>query len=75
VREYTAFSKAAGVETRYRVELFQVDFLTHEAVVKVDANPANRWLTEAEIRRQTTIDGKPISAQVETVLQLFGVFD
>jgi len=73
LREYTAMSKAAGVETRYRVELFAVELLNRDAVAKVDANVANRWLTETDIRRHTTKEGQPIAAQVEIVLQLFGV--
>jgi 8-oxo-dGTP pyrophosphatase MutT (NUDIX family) len=67
--EYTAMSKAAGVETRYRVELYAAELLTRAAEAKVNANAANRWLTEAEIRRHVCADGKEISIQVETVLE------
>jgi 8-oxo-dGTP pyrophosphatase MutT (NUDIX family) len=72
-QEYTAFSRSAGVETRYVVELFAVELLTPEARQRVDADPRQRWLGEDEIRRRRTGDGQPVSAQVETVLRLFGV--
>ena len=70
--EYTAMSGGAKVETRYRVELFAVE-LTTAAVARVNAKPANRWLTPAEIAAGTTTDGQPISAQVRTVFTLNGV--
>ena len=71
--EYVAMSGGSKVETRYRVELFVVELLTPEAMAAVNANPANRWLTVAEIAAGTTIDGQPISAQVKTVFTLNGV--
>jgi 8-oxo-dGTP pyrophosphatase MutT (NUDIX family) len=72
--EYRARSGSAGVETLYRVELYLVELLTHAAAARVAADPANRWLTEPEIRRRVTHgDGKDVSAQVETVLILAGV--
>ena len=70
--EYTAMSGGSKVETRYRVELYAVELLT-PAATQVDANPANRWLTAAEIAAGVTNDGKPISAQVKTVFTLNGV--
>lgn len=73
LREYTAISKAAGVPTLYRVELYATELVTDEARKKVDARPENRWLLLSEIRKMFTVDGKPISAQVKTVLELFGV--
>ncbi len=71
--EYAAMSGGAKVETRYRVELFAVELLTPAAVAVVNANPANRWLTPAEIAAGVTTDGRPISAQVKTVYALSGV--
>jgi len=74
-REYTAMSKPAGVETRYRVELYSGELLTEKAALKVDTNPANRWLSETEILNEAAADGKPISSQVKMVFQLFRVFE
>lgn len=72
--EYRALSGSAGVETLYRAELYAVELLTREAVARVDADPANRWLTEPEIRRHvTSADGKSIAAQIETVFTRAGV--
>jgi len=71
--EYTALSKSAGVESRYRVELYAAELLTRAAETQVNANAANRWLTEVEIRRHVSADGKEISIQVETVLTLCGI--
>ncbi len=73
--EYTALSKAAGVETRYRVELYAAMMLTHAGETRVNANAANRWLTETEIRRHDCAAGKEISIQVETVLEWCGIID
>ena len=70
--EYTAMSGGSKVETRYRVELYAVELLT-PATTQVDANPANRWLTAAEIEAGVTTDGQPISAQVRNVFTLSGV--
>jgi 8-oxo-dGTP pyrophosphatase MutT (NUDIX family) len=70
---YTAMSGSKGVETRYCVELFPAEFLHVDAEAKVNSDLANRWLTEAEVRRLVTVDNKPVSAQVETVLKLCGV--
>jgi 8-oxo-dGTP pyrophosphatase MutT (NUDIX family) len=75
VFEYTAMSKAAGVETRYRVELYAAELLTPVAEATVNGNAANRWLTEAEIRQHVSADGQPISTQVETVLQACGIIE
>jgi len=72
--EYTAMSGSTGVETRYGVELFPAAFLSVQAETKANHNPANRWLTESEIRQLFTADRKPVSVQVETVFKLCGVF-
>lgn len=71
--EYRAVSGSAGVETRYRIELYPTELLTPRAAAAVAADPANRWLTLPEIRRGAAADGRPVSAQVETVLRLAGV--
>jgi tetratricopeptide (TPR) repeat protein len=71
--EYTAVSQSAGVETRYVMEIFAAELLTPEAVAQVEKDSKNRWVTEPEIRRHLTVDGKAVSAQVGTVLILAGV--
>ncbi len=71
--EYTAVSQRAGVETRYVIEIFASELLTPEAVAQVETASNNRWVTEPEIRRHLTFDGKAVSAQVGTVLILAGV--
>lgn len=74
VCEYRALSGSAGVETQYRVALFEVELLTPEAIAKVDADPGNRWVREPEVRRHFTFtDRRAVAAQVETVLTLTGV--
>ncbi len=74
VCEYRAVSGSAGVETLYRVLLFSAELITPEAEVRVNADPANRWLTEVEIRHlATSADRKPVAAQVRTVLALVGI--
>lgn len=72
-QEYTAVSGGAGVLTLYRVELYAVTLLTADAEAQASADPANRWLTRAEVDAGATADGQPVSAQVRTVFTLFGV--
>ncbi len=72
--EYRAVSGSAGVETLYRLQLFATELLTPAAESRVNADPANRWLTEPEIRRlETVADRKPVAAQVETAFLHAGV--
>ena len=73
LQEYVAMSHGAGVETRYRVELYAVSLLTQDAMLKITADPGNRWLNPDEISRMMTADSSPVSEQVRTVLGLFGV--
>lgn len=72
--EYVAMSGGAKVETQYVVELYEVELLGSVALDAVQANPANRWLTRDEIEARLTYDGQPISAQVQTVFTLSGVW-
>lgn len=69
--EYTAWSHSAGQDTQYTIELFDVE-LTAAARRKVDADPINRWLTEAEIRDQRTTDDNPVSETVGVMLNQVG---
>ena len=46
---YVHFSEQAKAETDYTIELFDAELLG-EATAAVEANPANRWLTESEQR-------------------------
>lgn len=71
--EYVAMSGGSKVETQYRMELYAVELLTQAAQAAVDANPANRWLTVAEIQAERTADDTPISAQVKTNFTRNGV--
>lgn len=65
--EFTAWSEGAKEETAYTSELFEVD-LRGPARVKLDAEPAVRWLSEAEIRAGCCSDGKPISQTMQLIL-------
>lgn len=62
--EYRAFSKSAGVETRYVFELYSGWLRDQAAVARVLQSPENCWVSEAEIRAGRTLSGKPIDAQV-----------
>jgi 8-oxo-dGTP diphosphatase len=59
--EFDALSASAGKSTDYTMEVFEVELTGDSALAKVAANPANRWLTEAEIRAGRCADGRPVS--------------
>lgn len=59
--EYTDVSHRTGEETAYVVELFDVALIGSEVLPIIDANPANRWLSECEIMAEKCADGRPIS--------------
>jgi ADP-ribose pyrophosphatase YjhB (NUDIX family) len=71
-QSYIAESDSACVPIEYHVELYAVAIHEELAGERIARNPANRWLDLAEIQRGETLDGRPISPQVETVLTLFG---
>jgi ADP-ribose pyrophosphatase YjhB (NUDIX family) len=65
--EFIAWSEGAKEETAYTTELFEVH-LREPARTRVDAEPAVRWLSEAEIRAGQCSDGKPISETMQVIL-------
>jgi len=69
--EFMDFSQSTQTETRYIMELFNVD-LSSGAYPRVAADPANRWLTEGEIQTGQTRDGQPISATMKRLLGEIG---
>jgi hypothetical protein len=66
--EYTAWSESAGAETAYTMELFEVELVEPAARQKVDANPANRWVTKEEIRSERAEHGEPVSPTMGLIL-------
>ena len=68
---FDAWSQSAGAETHYDFEIFDVDMdtLTTEAI---QLNPANIWLTEAEIRAGQSADGRAVSPTVLRMLSALG---
>jgi isopentenyldiphosphate isomerase len=73
--EYEAWSKAAQEETAYVMELFDIDLTGEGTRMKIDANPANRWLTEEEMQAQQTLDGKSVSQTMVRVLAQTGLLN
>lgn len=65
--EFTAWSEGAKEETAYTTELFEVD-LRGPARTKLDAEPAVRWLSEAEIQAGCCADGKGVSQTMQLIL-------
>lgn len=59
--EYVAWSRTAGEQTEYTVELFDVRLIGPAAGETIAARPENRWLTEREIEREQTDDGLAVS--------------
>ena len=73
--EYVAWSGSANEKTAYTIELFDARLRRDSAALRVDANPANRWLTEREILAERTSDGRAVSetmARLLTEAQLLG---
>jgi 8-oxo-dGTP pyrophosphatase MutT (NUDIX family) len=66
--EYTAWSENAKADTAYTMELFNVRLTGEEARRTVDADPENRWLTEAEIQGERCADGKSVSPTMKLLL-------
>jgi 8-oxo-dGTP pyrophosphatase MutT (NUDIX family) len=65
---YNAWSRSAGCETRYEMELFGLvlcdrmsNLLTHRPI---------RWLTRAEVDAMQAADGKQVSETMKHVLEL-----
>jgi 8-oxo-dGTP pyrophosphatase MutT (NUDIX family) len=73
--EYTAWSDGAGQETAYTMELFNVELTTEAARGQVEADPANRWLTEGEIREGRCRDGRPASHTMALLLDKAGLWE
>lgn len=70
--EYVAFSQGAAEETAYTVELFDAELLG-EAARTVTADPANRWVSEADVRARRCRDGRPVSETMFRLLTLAGL--
>jgi 8-oxo-dGTP pyrophosphatase MutT (NUDIX family) len=65
---FADFSESAHTETWYNMELFEVE-LSADALAKLESDPENRWLTEAEIDAAQTHDGRPASATMKRLLE------
>ena len=66
--EFTAWSQRTNEETAYTMELFEVRLHDGPPREKTEADPENRWLSEAEIRSGRTTDGKPVSPTMAVIL-------
>ena len=66
--DYVADSLRTGEKTAYTLEVFLVDLLTDAARAHVEADPANAWLGEREVRALRAADGRAVSPTVERVL-------
>lgn len=70
--EYTDVSRRAGEQTEYVIELFDVALTGSGALRAIDANPANRWLSEPEIMAEACLDSRPISPTPKRFLNQLG---
>jgi 8-oxo-dGTP pyrophosphatase MutT (NUDIX family) len=70
--EYTAFSKSAGQDTAYVMELFDVE-LVPAALAAVSADPANCWLSSEAVLAGRAGDGRAVSDTVRLLLQKTGL--
>ena len=65
--DFSAWSVSALVETRYVMELFDVE-LVPGAQSQVAGDPQNCWLNESEIENRRSHDGKAISVTMGRLL-------
>lgn len=72
--QYTAWSRSAKAETAYTIELFEVRLAGEAARRKVDANPSNRWLAEAEMSNRRCEDGQQVSETMALLLRKAGIW-
>ncbi len=61
-------------ETFYVLEFYVVDLYGAAALVTVDNDATNRWLTARELLSGTAIDGGKIESRLVTLLRRFEVF-
>ena len=73
--EFVMYSKTAGEETRYRMQLFRVEIASARDCDLIDANRINRWLSESEIVNRLTRDDRSVSEQVVRVLKASGILE
>lgn len=73
--EYVGWSEGPRAETAYTMELYELTLTGDFSLDKVDGDGKNRWLDPAEIQAASTKDGKPISATMNLLMQMAGLFD
>ncbi len=66
--QYPGWSGSAQAETLYTTELFEVELTGEGTPQAVEADPRNRWLTEAEIRARACEGGQPVSGTMALLL-------
>jgi hypothetical protein len=66
--------RSAKEQTRYEIELFDVELLAG-AAEKVAAGLLNRWVREDEVRRWCCDDGRRVSETTEKQLSLAGLIE
>jgi len=70
--EYMGYSESAHQETHYAVEPFRVEPASAEVWRKLNTCSWNRWLAAAEIRAQSSSDGRAISRTMMLILDRVG---
>lgn len=68
--EFDAQSASVGQMTSYTMDVFEVEVIGDSALAKVEANPENRWVTEAEIGAGGCEDGTRISPTTRRILTM-----
>ncbi|QDT36903.1 NUDIX domain-containing protein [Stratiformator vulcanicus] len=69
---FQQFSERARVVTKYRFEMYDVSPRDRDQLVAIAARPENEWVTEEEIGRGQTRNGRPISRTVRLLLEKSG---
>ena len=69
---YTEVSRSTGEPTEYIIELFDVALKGSGTCSMIDANPANRWLSEPEIMADACNDDRPINSAPKRFLNQLG---
>jgi 8-oxo-dGTP pyrophosphatase MutT (NUDIX family) len=66
--QFIGYSDRLRQPTAYMIEVFDVSIDGKAAQARIDDNPANRWVSEDEIRAGRAEDGRTISPTMEKVL-------
>ena len=73
--EYVGWSEGPRAQTAYTMELYEVTLTGDFSLDKIDSDNQNRWLEPGEIKSAATKDGQSVSATMNLLMEMAGLFD